>query len=143
VLTDARTEKVEALVRRLTRWGEGRADVRALALVGSWAYGAPHAGSDVDVLLLTDSPARYTEHDDWLAELGGVRLVRTDRWGAVTERRVALDNGLEVEFAVGTAEWASVEPLDCGTRRVVTDGIRVLYDPGGLLALLAAACERP
>lgn len=33
--------------------------------------------------------------------------------------------------------WAATDPVDDGTRRVITDGHRVLYDPHGALAALA------
>lgn len=131
-----RIEEVEALLRHLTDWAGGRADVRALAVVGSWARGAPCDDSDVDVVLLTDSPETYIDREEWLPEVGGVRLIRTLDWGGVTERRFALPSGLEVELDIGTPAWASVEPLDEGTRRVASDGIRILHDPDGLLALL-------
>ncbi len=71
-------------------------------------------------------------------DLGGVGLVQTKSWGAITERRFALPSGLEVELGVGRPSWASVEPLDDGTLRVATDGLRAVYDPDGLLARLAA-----
>ena len=72
--------------------------------------------------------------------MGGVRLVKTAAWGVLTERRFAVESGLEVELGVGSPTWASVAPLDEGTRRVVCHGMRALYDPEGLLAALAAAC---
>ena len=126
------------VLEHLARWAQRRPDVRALALVGSWARGTPREDSDVDVVLLTDVPGRYVDRDDWLPDAGGVRIVRTRRWGAITERRFALPSGLEVELGIGTPAWASVDPLDAGTRRVVSDGMRVLHDPDGLLALLVA-----
>jgi hypothetical protein len=43
---------------------------------------------------------------------------------------------------VATPAWASVTPLDPGTRRVVTDGLVPLHDPGSLLATVVAACAR-
>lgn len=131
---------MEALLERVSRWAEQRSDVRALALVGSWAYGAPHMDSDVDLVLLTDAPSYYIEHDDWLDELGGGHPVRTLPWGAITERRFRLPGGLEVEFGVGTPAWAAVDALDDGTRRVVSDGMRVLHDPDRLLTRLSAVC---
>ena len=111
------------------------------ALVGSWAGGTPHGDSDLDIVLLTDSPSNYVEHDDWLASLDGVRIVKTAAWGAITERRFALPTGLEVELGVGSPAWASVAPLDEGTRRVACNGMRPLYDPYELLATLATACS--
>ena len=137
---DERAVEAEEVLRRLVRWAGRRDDVRALALVGSWAYGAPREGSDVDVVLLTETPSDYTEREDWLGEVGAVRLVQTADWGAITERRLILPSGLEVELGVGSPSWASLDPLDAGTRRVASDGLRVLYDPDGLLAAVVAAC---
>jgi uncharacterized protein len=68
-------------------------------------------------------------------------LVQTVGWDAITERRFALASGFEVDLGIGSLAWASFDPLDAGTRKVVFDGIRVLYDPDGLLATLVAACH--
>ena len=136
-----RAEEVRTLLRRLGAWAERRPDVCGAALVGSWARGTARVTSDVDVVLLTTEPARYVDDVDWLHDLGAVRLVRTRSWGAVTERRVALPSGLEVELGIGSPSWASTDPVDPGTRRVVADGLRGLYDRDGALARLVAACR--
>jgi hypothetical protein len=112
-------------------------------LVGSWASGTPREDSDVDVVLLTDTPAAYIERDDWLPGVGAARLVRTVDWGAITERRFARPSGLEVELGIGSPAWASLDPLDAGTRRVASDGMRILDDRDGLLAALVAALPSP
>jgi len=56
------------------------------------------------------------------------------------ERRFTLPSGLEVEVGIALPSWAATEPVDACTRRVVTDGMSVLYDPQGLLARLIDAC---
>ena len=61
----------------------------------------------------------------------------------MTERRFALPSGLEVELGVAPPSWASTDPVDEGTHRVVTDNVLVLYDPKGILARLLDACGRP
>jgi hypothetical protein len=75
-------------------------------------------------------------------EMSGIEPVRTRRWGAVTERRFALPSGLEVELGMTPPSWAATDPMDEGTRRVVTDGVSVVYDPKGILARLLDACGR-
>ncbi|CAA9536272.1 MAG: hypothetical protein AVDCRST_MAG79-1398 [uncultured Thermoleophilia bacterium] len=140
MLVGERAEEVRVLLERLAAWAGRRPDVCALALVGSWARGAAGPTSDVDVVLLTTEPWRYVDHVDWLDDVGAVHLLQTRSWGAVTERRVALPSGLEVEFGIGSPSWASTDPVDPGTRRVVTDGLGVLHDPDGALARLVAAC---
>jgi predicted nucleotidyltransferase len=74
--------EVERLIDRLSGWARGRLDVRAAALVGSWARDASGRDSDVDLVLLTDQPTLHTDADEWVKELGGVGLVKTRSWGA-------------------------------------------------------------
>ena len=140
MVVKARKEEVDRVLRDATVWASARRDVAGVALVGSWARGTASDESDVDLVLLTDDPTGYTHREDWVAELfPSAQLMRTGDWGAIVERRLLLPSGLEVEVGVGSPSWAAVEPLDEGTRRVVRDGLRVLYDPRELLADLAAA----
>ena len=140
MVVKARKEEVDRVLRDATVWASTRRDVAGVALVGSWARGTASDESDVDLVLLTDDPTGYTHREDWVAELfPSAQLMRTGDWGAIVERRLLLPSGLEVEVGVGSPSWAAVEPLDEGTRRVVRDGLRVLYDPRELLADLAAA----
>lgn len=140
MVSEARNREVERVVRDATVWARARRDVAGVAVVGSWARGTASDDSDVDLVLLSDDPTAYTHREDWVAELfPSARLMRTGDWGAIVERRLLLPSGLEVELGVGSPSWAAVEPLDEGTQRVVRDGLRVIYDPRGLLADLAAA----
>jgi hypothetical protein len=50
-----------------------------------------------------------------------------------------LQSGFEIEFGFAAPSWASTEPLDAGTARVVRDGCLPLHDPSGALELLIAA----
>jgi hypothetical protein len=121
----------------LTRWAAGRPDIHALALVGSRAGGTPRPDSDVDLVLLTEDVERYVLRDDWAAGLGPI--VATRRWGAVTERRIRLPDGIEMDVAIAPPKWAATKRVDRGTRRVVRDGMRILHDPRGALATLQQA----
>ncbi|HET8741344.1 MAG TPA: nucleotidyltransferase domain-containing protein [Gaiella sp.] len=133
--------EVDAFLDHVGRWAASRGDVAAVALVGSWARGEAQAGSDVDLVVLTHDPAAYLEHDGWIEQLApGTRLVRAASWGAIDERRLLLPSGLEVEVGVGRPSWADTDPVDPGTRRVVCDGLRPVFDPAGLLAAVVAAC---
>ena len=135
-----RTREVEALLDGARAWAAERPDVAAVALVGSWARGAPGRGSDVDLVVLTSDPSVYTEREDWIEGLApGGELVRTEDWVAIVERRLRLPSGLEVEVGIGHPSWADAAPVDPGTLRVVRDGLRVVYDRDRLLAGLIAA----
>ncbi|AWT41553.1 MULTISPECIES: nucleotidyltransferase domain-containing protein [Streptomyces] len=135
-----RRAQVAELLDRATRWAAARADVTGLLLAGSWARGAARPDSDVDLVLLTTAPEAYAD-GAWAAGLGLGARIRTGQWGPVTEYRHLAEGGLEVEIGVAHPDWARTGPVDPGTRRVVTDGSRPLYDPSGLLAALLRACE--
>ena len=142
MVTEERTNEMRTLLATLRGWTQGWPDIFAVGLAGSWARGDARMDSDVDVVLLTEDQAPYLEDEAWVSEVGGVGPVRTRRWGAATERRFALPSGLEIDLVVAHPSWASADPVDGGTRRVVTDGMSVLYDPEGLLAKLLDACGR-
>jgi hypothetical protein len=94
--------------------------------------------SDIDFVILTVDQASYVDDDVWVRDAVGqaAPMVRTMTWGPISERRVRLASGFEVEFGFGPPSWASTEPLDPGTAQVVRDGCLVLSDPGGALARL-------
>jgi hypothetical protein len=94
----------------------------------------------VDLVLLADQPGAYLSDEAWIDELGASSVVRTRSWGALTERRLALPSELDV--GVAAVSWAATAPVDAGTRQVVTDGIRVVFDLDGVLAELIAAIRR-
>ncbi len=124
----------------LTAWVTSRPDVLGLALVGSHARGAAHPDSDVDLVMLCQNPAALANSKDWVAQFGEVREVLPEQYGIVPALRVFYEGGLEVEYGLNPLVWVDI-PLDAGTRRVISDGMRILYDPAGLLrkAQIAAA----
>jgi Nucleotidyltransferase domain len=135
-----RRREVDLLLERARGWAADRPDVAAVALVGSWARAEEEAGSDVDLVVLTDAPALYTDEEDRVGGLApGAALIQTRDWGAIVERRLRLPSGLEVEVGIGRPTWAARTPVDPGTLGVVRDGLRVVFDPRGLLAALQAA----
>jgi hypothetical protein len=111
-------------------------------LVGSRARGDARPDSDVDLVVLVDEPGGMLDRSAWFAIFGeGTRLIRAASFGAIQERRLRRPDGLVVEVGVGQPAWASVDPVDAGTARVVRDGFVALHDPRGLLAELLAAVQ--
>jgi uncharacterized protein len=137
--------RVERLLERAIAWAHRQPDIAGLALVGSWARGTARSDSDVDLVVLTSHRDRYLSDDDWAATLGAAGVLHSQAWGPLTERRLLLDGGLEVEVGIAEPAWAATDPVDPGTRRVVTDGLRILHDPEGRLAALviAATTDQP
>ena len=129
------------LVREAVQaWAANEPDVVAVGLAGSWARGTARLDSDVDLVVLTEEPARFVGQDDWVERAVGraATVVRTRTWGPLTERRLRLAGGLEVELGFVLPGWAA-EPVDEGTARVVREGFRVLHDPRGILRRLVGA----
>jgi uncharacterized protein len=139
MLTAGREQEVEALIGTIRAWVRGRSDVLAAAMVGSWARGEARMDSDVDVVLLTEGAAAFIDSDGWARELGAESIIRTQRWGVLTERRLALKSGLVVDVGLAAPSWASTSPLDPGTVRVVAGGLVPLHDPRRLLDELVVA----
>ncbi|MEV1069092.1 nucleotidyltransferase domain-containing protein [Streptomyces sp. NPDC050263] len=139
-LSPEREAEMRRVVDRVTRWSANRSDVVGLLLVGSCARGAARPDSDVDLVLLSTAADRYAGDEAWTGEMSLGEVLRVQAWGPVTEWRYATASGLEVEVGVGSPRWARTDPVDAGTRRVVTDGARPLYDPAGILGALMRAC---
>ena len=115
-------------------------DVVAVGLAGSWARGDARMDSDVDLVILTREPRRYIEGETWIQAFSGLRVVRTQAWGPMTERRFVLPSGLEVEAGIVSSSWAATNPVDPELPPIIRDSFRILYDPEQRLARLLEAC---
>ena len=144
-MTDNR-DRTFGLLETVTDWAKAKHDIRGLALVGSHARNAAGPHSDIDLVLLADNPNSFRD-GAWLKTIqwsGGVRPTKwsDEEYGVVWCRRIWFEPEGEVEFAFAPLSWADLSPIDEGTRRVVSDGCRVLYDPDGLLKGLTLAVGR-
>ena len=130
-------ESVDRFLREFTAWATGRPDIRAAALVGSYARGAARADSDVDLVIIAADPTRYLSDVSWICQFGKPEHHQTEDYGLVTSLRVWYRDGLEIEYGLTDERWAAV-PLDEGTRQVIEAGMRVLFERGGLLSRAAS-----
>ncbi len=137
---------IDRIVQMILAWARTETNVRAIASVGSHARGTARAGSDVDLVVLTNVPEFFRADTSWLDAIGwrgaDSRLLKwqDEEHGVLWSRRLWLEQGrLEVEIGFARPAWAEVNPLDPGTQRVVADGCRILHDPDRLLARLCAA----
>jgi hypothetical protein len=117
----------ESVAARVAAWAPGRREILGAGLAGP------------RLILVVEDATAYTQRADWIAVLGATRIVRTERLGPLTERRLALPSGLELEVGIAEPSWASVVPVDPETRSVVANGFRILHDPHGLLRSLVSA----
>jgi len=138
----------KAIVGMVADWAVDREDVRAMALVGSWARGNPHQGSDIDLLLLSDLAIEYRLHREWLTEIfreGAVfRILSTEDagYGVVWSRHITLTPAGKAELAFARCSWAETTPVEPGTRSVVRDAFEIIFDKDGRLARLVDAVRQ-
>jgi uncharacterized protein len=126
---------VPAFLEMFSQWAGTQSDVKAVALVGSYARDAASEGSDVDLLILVADVAKYIRDQSWVSLFGEAAECREEDWGKVTSLRTFYGDGLEVEYGFSTPDWADM-PIDAGSLRVVADGMKVLYDPLGILSIV-------
>ena len=124
---------VSAFLEAFAQWGHSRPDIDGVALVGSYARGAATEGSDVDLVILTSVVDRYLRDRSWVSMFGEAAESHEEDYGRVKSVRVCYRSGLEVEYGFTTPDWADT-PVDEGTLSVVTNGMKVLHDPHGIIA---------
>ena len=141
-ITPDREAEIAGIIETVTAWAHTRPDIQGVVVVGSWARGTATMSSDIDIVLLTTDVATYIVSTGWWGFLDRAELIATRQWGPLTERRVALPSGLEIEFGIVPPSWASIDPPDPGTVRVVGDGLRIIYDPDGVLRALVGTATK-
>jgi predicted nucleotidyltransferase len=126
------------------RGSTGRLDARC----GSWARGNPRPDSDLDVLIIAQDPKSLRRHQEWMRELrfsdASFRYIAHHgaQYSAVWSAHIKLELEVELELTFADENWASVHPIDPGTRRVVTDALKILIDKDGALRGLCEVCSR-
>ena len=119
-----------AFLTAVREWASQNSDIDAAALIGSYARGAAVESSDIDLILLTQTPRRYLDDTSWASHFGEVERLQVEYYGPVTSVRAWYRGGPEVEYGIADPAWLS-QPLDEGTRRVLSDGTVVLYEGSG------------
>lgn len=119
--------RVDQFLSQFAAWASSQADIAGVALVGSYARGTAKETSDVDLVVLARQPEQYLQSTDWVHQFGQVQRYQTEDYGRVISLRVWYADGLEVEYGLTDESWAAV-PLDEGSRRVLSDGMRVLFE---------------
>ena len=115
------------------RWSMKRKDIQAAALVGSYARNAATDSSDVDLVIIVDDPQKYLANTEWLRVFGIVIAQKVEEYGKLTSLRAWYESGLEIEYGFTTREWVKAS-LDEGTKQVIDDGMRVLFEKEVLLS---------
>jgi predicted nucleotidyltransferase len=135
------------IIEVIIEWAKVHQDIRGVALVGSHARRTARLDSDIDLVVLAVNTEAFRADGSWIEAIdwsgAGVKVANwgDEDYGAVWSRRIWLSPGAEVEISFAPVAWASIAPLDAGTRQVISDGCRVLHDPAGFLGRLYEAVQ--
>ena len=130
-----KVDQVELFLRGFVTWASSQPDIQGVALVGSFARNTATDLSDVDLVILVQDPERYLHDQNWVRHFGETSRQQIEDYGALTSIRVWYSDGREIEYGITNVNWAAV-PLDEGTRQVISDGMRVLFERRPLLSQL-------
>jgi len=120
-------EQALSFIEQFPCWASTQTDVLAVALVGSYARNAAREDSDVDLVIIIDHPQKYLTNTEWTKTFGIVVKQQIEDYGMLTSLRVWYESRLEIEYGFTTRAWVKL-PLDKRTKRVIDDGMRVLFE---------------
>jgi aminoglycoside 6-adenylyltransferase len=113
--------------------------VHIVMLVGSQARTDHEADafSDIDLVLTVDDPELFLRTDEWLGEIGFpiCQVVEPTAFGGMSERRVLVASGQDVDFSIVSVEMVRFLGEFRGlaeVREVFGRGVRVLIDRVGI-----------
>lgn len=125
--------------RNLTALAEEREDICALVAIGSQTRASEPADeySDLDVIMVTAQPDAYLDSDERLSRIGGIMISFVEPTiGGGRERRMLLEDSLDVDLIVLTPERFISMVDDHTADEIMSRGWAVLYDGIGVTARL-------
>ena len=133
--------KLDKLLDLIKVFAESNERIIAVGLCGSYARGNAKADSDIDLSILVNDKLKF-KSTSWIETFDFDKInERLDffedkEYGRVWSRHVFLKSKIEIEFSFANISWADTENLDEGTRKVVSDGFKIIYDPQLILTKL-------
>ena len=121
------SEPILEFLEMVKTWGNEAEDISTVFLVGSHACGEARLDSDVDLVIIAESPEKYLIERSWLENFGLPIRTEHEDWGMVHSLRVWYESELEVEFGFTSKEWISF-PLDMDSRKVLGNGYRFIIN---------------
>jgi predicted nucleotidyltransferase len=129
-------KSVNQFLDQFTQWASSQSNILAVALVGSHAGNRASDLSDVDLVVITTEPETYIQSTGWARRFGTIGRQQIEDYGRVTSLRVWYSGGHEVEYGFTDEQWSAL-PLDEGTLRVISDGLKILWERRPILSTLS------
>jgi predicted nucleotidyltransferase len=120
-------------LNEVSHWAAGQPDILAVALVGSYARDEATRASDVDLVMIAWEPATFLQDTRWAQSFGTISRRRIESYGKVTSLRIWYSGSYEVEFGFTDETWSAL-PLDEGTKKVISDGLQIVFERGPILS---------
>lgn len=138
MISNERKHEYRRIKHSVFTWSQGQSDIVGIALVGPWARRSADMDSHLDLLVLTRNKDHYLTTESWVGQAlpSPGEIVGTRVWGSLAERQVRLPSGLIVEFGFVGPSWASTDPVDPFTARVVDNGCVPFIDPESVIERL-------
>ena len=127
--------QVHQFLNKVKVWAAHEPNIRAVALGGSHARDEATETSDLDLIIIAREPLKYLRETQWAQRFGTIDHQQFEEYGKVTSLRVWYSCGYEVEYGIADETWAAL-PVDEGTRQVLSDGIRIIFERGAILSRL-------
>jgi hypothetical protein len=130
---------ITTLLKDVTAFASRQPDIRGVALMGAFARGAAMPGTDVDLVLLTDTPQRYEDTGTWLGAFDYVRrghpvvsATRADEPLAMTFI-IVLRGAPTLKMRFAPPALATARPPHGLVASAVADGLVIVHDPDGVI----------
>lgn len=118
---------INEFINKLISFSANNSHIESIIIVGSYARGTNKDNSDLDVVIITSDKLGMVTNEEFIQGFGEIYKKQTEYYGECTSIRVWYKNGQEVEFGIVEPSWIK-KPLDAGTKRVLSDGYRVISD---------------
>lgn len=113
--------------KKLKEIGQHTSDIECILIVGSVARGTNIIGSDLDIMIITTNKSFLVQDKSFIEYFEIVINSKIKYYRACTSIRVWYQDENEIEFEIVDPSWISL-PLDSGTRKVLTEGYKIIID---------------
>jgi predicted nucleotidyltransferase len=137
-----RRQQVFQFLNGFSGWAADQTDILAVALLGSYARNEATGASDIDLVIIAREPKIYLQDTRWAQSFGTIDRQRIENYGKVTSLRVWYSGSHEIEYGFTDETWSAL-PLDEGTKKVISDGMQVLFERDSILSKLKPPKSTP
>ncbi len=84
----SKRQRIRQFLSEFSRWAASQPDILASALIGSYARDEATGASDVDLVIIAETPETYLQDIRWARQFGTIGRQQIESCGKVTSLRV-------------------------------------------------------